>query len=77
MSKTKELTIVCSGEIRVSASRNKSTIHIEDPEMDELLKEIPWENVVEFVRGEKVSPDEVFTDEQLEKWAEENGYTKE
>lgn len=76
MPKPTELTITC-GEVRIVPKRNNIvTLTLEDPEMDGLLKNIPWDHVVEFVRGEQVGPDEVFTDEQLEKWAEANGYIK-
>lgn len=76
MSKTKELTITC-GEVRiVPKQNNRVTLTLEDPEMYGLLGSLPWDDVVEFVRGEQVGPDEVFTDEQLEKWAEDNGYVK-
>lgn len=76
MSATKTISIISSREVRVTAYHNKSTIIVDNPEIDEMLKEVAWDDIVEFVRGEKVSPDEVFTDEQLKGWAEENGYVK-
>lgn len=77
MSETKLLTITC-GEVRIVPKRNNTvTLTLEDPEIEGLLREIPWDDVVEFVLGEQVDPDEVFTNEQLEKWAKINGYIKE
>lgn len=76
MATTKEISITGS-EIRVKSDRyGKTVVTIEDPEMEPLLRAIAWDDVVNFVRGEQVGPDEVFTDEQLEKWAEQNGYVK-
>lgn len=77
MSATKTINIVSSEEVRITAFRNKSTIVVDNPEIDEMLKEVAWDDIVAHVRAEKVSPDEVFTDDQLNEWAIKNGYTKE
>jgi hypothetical protein len=76
MSNTKTITVVTSEEVRVTAYRSKSTITIENPEIDEMLKEVAWDDIVTHVLSEKVGPDEVFTDTQLSEWAEKNGYIK-
>lgn len=76
MATTKEIAITGS-EIRVRAhDYRKTVVTIEDPEMEPLLRTISWDDVVNFVRGEQVCPSEVFTDEHLERWAENNGYVK-
>lgn len=76
MATTKEISITGS-EIRVKSDRyGKTVVTIDDPEMEPLLRTISWDDVVNFVRGEQVCPSEVFTDEQLERWAENNGYVK-
>lgn len=77
MSATKTISIVSSEEVRITAYRNKSTIVVDNPEIDEMLKGVDWDDIVAHVRAEKVSPDEVFTDDQLNEWATKNGYTKE
>ena len=76
MSATKTISIVSSEEVRISAYRNKSTVVVDNPEIDEMLKGVDWDDIVAHVLGEKVSPDEVFTDEQLKEWAERSGYIK-
>lgn len=76
MATTKEISITGS-EIRVKADAYRKTIvTVEDPEMRGLLQAMYWDDIVDFVRGERVGPDEVFTNEQLEKWAENNDYVK-
>ena len=75
MSVTKTISITSSEEVRVKSYHSKTTVYIENPEVDEMLKEVAWDDIVKFVRGEGVDPDEVFTDEQLHKWAVGNGYT--
>lgn len=75
MPKTKELSIT-GADVRVKADANKTIATIESPDTDGVLRSIAWDDVVEFVRGEQVSPDEVFTDEQLEAWAKGKGFVQ-
>jgi hypothetical protein len=37
MSKTKELVIICSGDVRTVSNRSKLTLHIEDPDVEDAL----------------------------------------
>jgi hypothetical protein len=76
MSATKTISIVSSEEVRISSYRNKSTVVVDNPEIDEMLKGVAWDDIVTHVLSEKVGPDEVFTDTQLSEWAEKNGYIK-
>ena len=77
MSKTKQISIETSDEVRVTNSRNKTIIHVDAPDIQELLKEIDSEDIVSFIQWDGYDPDEVFEEEQLHKWASENGYIKE
>jgi hypothetical protein len=74
MSRTKTISITSSEEIRIRSYHGKTTVYVESPEVDEMLKEVAWDQIVKFIRGEGVGPDEVFADDQLHKWAVENGY---
>lgn len=78
MPKTRELTVLCDeATIKSDYSRGIKVI-IDEPVMDNLLSEIDWDDIVAFVQSESQNkPERVFDDEYLEKWAEENGYTKE
>lgn len=76
MATTKGISITGS-EIRVKADAyRKTVVVVEDPEMNGLLQAMSWDDIVDFVRGEQVGPNDVFTDEQLERWANQNGYVK-
>jgi len=77
MPKTKELTIICSEATTKREDHYRIRVIIDEPDMNGLLSSIDWEDVCAFVQSEsKNKPDVVFDDEYLEKWAEENGYTK-
>lgn len=76
MSATKKISIVSSEQVRIAAYRGKSTVHIDNPEMEDMLKEVSFEDIVTHIQSENASPDEVFTDDQLSAWAEKNGYVK-
>lgn len=76
MSATKKISITTSEEVRIKAYRGKSTVFIENPEIEDMLKEVAWDDIVTHVRSEKTDPDEIFTDEQLSDWAEKNGFLK-
>ena len=76
MSKTKEITFECA-EVRIVPSNYyKANITVEQPNTVEVLREIDDEDIVDYVKDE-FEPDEIFSTEQLEKWAESQGYVKE
>lgn len=77
MAKTKELTIECD-EVTVKYTYVNGRVKaiIDSPDTDGLLGGLEWTDVVEYVKSETNKPDDVFDEEYLEKWAEENGYVK-
>jgi hypothetical protein len=75
MSNTKELSFNCS-EVRAGLWYNRMRVVIEDPNMDELLSCVPMDDLIAHVVGDGNKPEDVFNEEALEKWANENGYTK-
>lgn len=76
MSATKTISIVTSEEVRIRAYRGKSTVCMDNPEVEDMLKEVSFDDIVTYIQSENTSPDEVFTDDQLNAWAEKNGYVK-
>lgn len=75
MSKTKELIITCS-EARIIPNRyNQVVAHIDDPNVNDALLSFHSDDLIEFMSSE-YGVEEVYPKEQLEKWAEENGYIK-
>lgn len=76
MSKTKKLIIICSDETRIVANRNKLTVHIEEPDVEDALTSFHSDDIIEFV-SKNYGCDEIYDEEELKKWAEANGYIKE
>lgn len=76
MSKTKELAIMCSGEIRTVANRNKLTVHIEEPDVEDALTSFNSDDLIQYISN-NYGVEEVYSEKDLQKWAEENGYVKE
>lgn len=77
MPKTKKIEITTSEEVRMTSSRNKTTVHIEEPEITELMQGINNEDIADYVQWNNFKPGDLFTEEQLRDWANENGYIKE
>lgn len=75
MSKTKELAIICSGDARIVANRNKLTVHIEEPDVDDALTAFNSDDLIAYVSS-NYGVEEVFDEKDLNKWAEDNGYVK-
>jgi hypothetical protein len=76
MAKTKEILFNCS-EVRAVSFYNKMRVIIDDPNIDELLSCVSMDDLIAHVVGNDNKPEDVFDEEALVKWAEENGYTKE
>lgn len=76
MAKTKELAIICSGEIRTVANRNMLTVHIEEPNVDDALTAFHSDDLIGYVSN-NYGVEEVYSEKDLQKWAEDNGYVKE
>lgn len=77
MSKTKEIEIRCNEVRIVPDGYKKVKIIVDAPEIDVLLQSIEWSDILTFVQSENPKPEDVFSEEQLEKWAESIGYIKE
>lgn len=76
MAKTRELTIICE-DVRITSTGYRVRVIVEDPKIDELITGISKDEIVEHIESEGYKPGEVFDDEALDKWATDNGYTKE
>lgn len=77
MSKTKEINIVTSDEVRIKPNGRKTTVIVEDPEVDDMLAGVHKEDLITFIQSEGYKPDEIFEIDDLISWATENGYIKE
>lgn len=76
MSKTKEITFTCSAA-RVEPNRyGQVTMVAEDPNVEEVMNAMDSGDVVEWANGHYI-PSDIFTEEELSKWAEANGFTSE
>lgn len=77
MSKTKELTIECkSVNIEPDYTPKKVIVTLFEPNINDMLAGMDRMDLVEWM-CENHSPQDIFADNQLKKWAEQNGYIKE
>jgi len=76
MANTKTLVILCKDDVRIVHDRNRLVIHIEEPDVDDALLGFHSDDLIAFVSN-KYCIDEVYSEKELDKWATENGYTKE
>lgn len=76
MAKTKEIEFTGSAGRFDPSTYSLLRVTIEDPNMDELLSEVADEDLIDHVQN-NFKPEDIFDSKELEKWAEENGYTKE
>lgn len=77
MAKTKDISFRCVNA-KVSANDYRQvTVDIEaEPEqVDSILDDIDDETIKEYVQ-KTFEPEDIFSETQLEKWAESNGYIK-
>jgi len=75
MAKTKEITFTCT-DIRISPQRYNSTnITVEDPNSEEILNGMNKEDIIDWAQS-NLSPEQIFSTSELEKWAESEGYVK-
>ena len=42
----------------------------------DVLDEMKLEEILEYISGVAIEPEDIFTNNQLSEWAEENGFTK-
>lgn len=76
MPKTLELEITCD-EARVKPNKyNSVKVVLESPQIQEMLGNMAWSDIVGFIGSENAKPSDIFTEDELSKWAEDNGYTK-
>ena len=77
MSKTKIIEIVTCDEVRIKPNGRKTKVIVEDPEVDDMLAGVHKEDLITFIQSEGYTPDDIFDEEKLREWANENGYIKE
>lgn len=77
MSKTKTIEIITCDEVRIKPNGRKTTVIVDDPEVDDMLAGVHKEDLIAFIQSEGYSPDDIFDEEKLREWANENGYIKE
>lgn len=75
MSKTGQIQLACDGVRMEPRSVHNLTVILENPDTDHVLDEIHRDDLATWLQDNK-SPDDVFTDKQLQQWAEDNGYVK-
>jgi hypothetical protein len=75
MSKTKRITVVDSSATTETNNAHTIQMIIEDPNIDSLLDEIETEDLADYLQANK-SVQDIFSENELEKWAEANGYVK-
>jgi hypothetical protein len=76
MAKTKTLVIKCNEDVRVVHGRNGLIVHVEEPHVDDALLSFNSDDLIAYVSN-NYGVDEVYSEKELDKWAAENGYTKE
>lgn len=77
MQKTKEITFEgVTATISSDYTPKKVSVKVKDPDISEILEGINNEDLIGWVQSNR-DPEGVFTNEQLEMWAESNGYIKE
>lgn len=79
MANEKDFNVVCQNASLAASSYNQLSISIEGANVRKFIEDLPedvYKEVVEFVWRNN-SPEEVFPETDLAKWAEANGYTKE
>jgi len=75
MAKTKEISFTCEEITSKPDGYRKMKLIVDSPDIDELLTEIDDEDLIGHLQG-NFNPEDVFTEKDLKKWAEENGYLK-
>ena len=74
MSKTKEIEVSCSSVQVGHTSRNINVV-LEEPNITEVLTAIDEDELGEYVR-QNLAIENVYSQSDLEKWAESEGYVK-
>ena len=77
MSKTKTIEIITCDEVRIKPNGRKTTVIVDDPEVDDMLSGVHKEDLITFIQSEGYKPGDVFEHEDLSEWAVSNGYIKE
>jgi hypothetical protein len=75
MSKTKEIFINCAN-VTISPNGGRAiSVSLDEPDVDGMLGDVDKDELTEYV-GRSFDPEDVFSETQLDKWAEANGYVK-
>lgn len=75
MPKTRTITVDCK-RIEISPCTHLCIrVTFDEPDLNHIFEDIVQDDLAGYVQNE-YTPDDLFTEKQLGKWAEENGYTK-
>jgi hypothetical protein len=75
MAKTNELSFTCSKAEVVSHDGRVVMVTIDEPDIETILMGIHTDDLIEYVQR-TMGVDEVYSQSELEKWAESEGYIK-
>lgn len=75
MAKTKEITIMCDELTVTPNSHHNFQIEIEGFDVENILDHIDDSDLIVYIQSNK-QPEEVFSQSELDKWAESEGYIK-
>lgn len=75
MAKTDSLIINCARADISPYDRNKVSVDLIDLDVTHVLDDIHNEDITEWCQR-NLEPEDVFSETQLEKWAEASGYVK-
>lgn len=76
MPKTSNIRFNCKTAAIESYNTQLVWVDAAEPDVDHILEDIHHDDLSEWIQENK-KPEDIFTERQLEKWAEENGYIKE
>lgn len=75
MAKTKEIFVNCAN-VTISPNGGRAiSVSLDEPDVDGILGDIDKDDLTEYVER-NFEVDAVFSETDLEKWAEANGYVK-
>lgn len=76
MAKTYNITIQCAvAEVGRSGDRSMVSADLQDVNVEHILDDIDNEDIIEWCQ-KNLEVEDIFSESDLEKWAEANGYVK-
>jgi hypothetical protein len=73
--KTEHITINCSQADVSAYDKSRVSVFLNDVDIDSLLDDINNEDIIEWCQKNRQVED-IFSESELDKWAEANGYVK-